>query len=432
MSDPDGLAARVLALEQRCRELEIRSRSLDALNRLASTLLHVQGEVDDILWDVANETVAQLGWEDCVIYLLDEERRGLVQRAAYGPKNPQGREILAPIVVPVGRGIVGSVALTGRPELIPDTGEDPRYIRDDQMRLSELAVPLFLRGELIGVLDSEHSQRGFFTQEHLRLFTTLASMTASRLGQLRAQQEILALNQGLERRIAERTRELLEANQQSERLLLNVLPRPIAERLKRGERFIAERFESVTVLFADLVGFTRWSAAIPPEQAVAFLSRVFTAFDALTARHGLEKIKTIGDAYMVVAGVPTPREDHRETMARMALEMLAAVERMKREEGGGLDVRLGMHSGPVVAGIIGTQKFAYDLWGDTVNTASRMEAHGVPGRLQITESTWVALRDRFDFEPRGEVDIKSLGRLKTWLLVGEREGEGASGPGRGL
>jgi PAS domain S-box-containing protein len=532
-TDPQDAEARCRLLEQRCRELEARSRSLDALNQLAASLLHFHADVDDILWDVANGTVAHLGLEDCVIYLLDEERRYLVQRAAYGPKNPREREILDPLRIPVGRGIVGTVAATGRPELIADTREDPRYIRDDSQRLSELTVPLFFRDEVIGVLDSEHSQQGFFTQEHLRMFTTLASMTASRISQslldeqlrdvrrvttaiiesaldaiitvdargrvlgfnhaaelifdcsaaqallqplerfvlgtdtedkgaglhelvgvrgggarfpveasvsrvqggrtelttlilrdiserLRAQREISELNLGLESRIAERTRELRDANHQSERLLLNILPQSIAERLKRGERFIAERFESVTVLFADLVGFTRWASAIPPEQAVAFLSRVFTTFDALTARHGLEKIKTIGDAYMVVAGLPTPRPGHSEAMARMALEMLDSVERMKREEGGGLDVRLGMHVGPVVAGILGTQKFTYDLWGDTVNTASRMESHGVPGRVQVTESTWLALRERFDFEPRGEVEIKSLGRLKTWLLVGER------------
>lgn len=532
-TDPQDAEARYLLLEQRCRELEARSRSLDALNQLAASLMHFRVDVDDILWDVANGTVAHLGLEDCVIYLLDEERRHLVQRAAYGPKNPRGREILDPLRIPVGRGIVGTVAVTGQPELITDTREDPRYIRDDSQRLAELAVPLLLRGEVIGVLDSEHSQRGFFTPEHLRMFTTLASMTASRIGQslldeqlrdtrrvtaaiidsvldaiitvdargrvlgfnpaaertfacstaqallrplerfvpgadlgrlsaglhelvgvredgtrfpveasvsrvrgrreelttlilrdiserLRVQREISELNQGLEARISERTQELREANRQSERLLLNVLPQPIAERLKRGERAIAERYDSVAVLFADLVGFTRWSAAISPERAVAFLSRVFTAFDELTERHGLEKIKTIGDAYMVVAGLPTPSAQPGEAMARMALEMLETVERMKREEGGALDVRLGMHVGPVVAGILGTQKFSYDLWGDTVNMASRLESHGVPGRLQVTESTWLALREHFDFEPRGEVELKSLGRLKTWLLVGAR------------
>src|SRR5262249_16304400 len=152
-----------------------------------------------------------------------------------------------------------------------------------------------------------------------------------------------------------------------------------AERLKRGEQTIAQRFDEVTVLFADLVGFTSWSAGRPPEEVVEVLGRIFTALDALTERHGLEKIKTIGDAYMVVAGVPPPRGGHREVMAVMALEMVAEVRRLARDLSTGLEVRVGMHSGPVVAGVIGTHKFAYDLWGDTVNLASRLESHGLPG-----------------------------------------------------
>lgn len=419
LSEPSALEQRCRELEQRCLELEAKARSLDALSRLAASLLHLQTDIDDILWDVANGTVAHLGLEDCVIYLLDDERQHLIQRAAYGPKNPEAREILAPIRIPVGQGIVGTVAATGRPELIADTRKDPRYIQDDQMRLSELAVPLFFRDEVIGVLDSEHSREGFFTGEHLHLLTSIASMTASRISRALLDEQLQKLNQGLEARIIERTRELSLANEQSERLLLNVLPPPIAERLKRGEQTIAERFEDVTVLFADLVGFSRWAASIAPEEVVEVLGHVFTAFDALTERHGLEKIKTIGDAYMVVAGVPTPREDHREVMARMALEMLEAVQRM-REAGMSLDVRVGLHSGPVVAGVIGSRKFSYDLWGDTVNMASRLESHGLPGRIQVSEPTYLALRERFDFEPRGEVDIKSLGLVRTWWLAGAR------------
>lgn len=413
----EALEERCLALEQRCLALERKAHSLDVINRLASSLLLAHTDIDDILWDVANGTVAHLGLEDCVIYLLDEQRQYLVQRAAYGPKNPQAREILAPIRIPVGQGIVGTVAATGLPELIRDTRLDSRYIPDDKPRLSELAVPLFFQRHVIGVLDSEHSQEGFFTEEHLHILTTIASMTAARVSRALLDAQLRELNQSLEARIVERTRELSEAHRQSERLLLNVLPQPIAERLKQGERALAERFEAVTVLFADLVGFTSWAATLPPEQVVARLAHIFTAFDALTERHGLEKIKTIGDAYMVVAGVPTPREDHAEAMATMALDMLQEVERLRQELGmPELAVRIGLHSGPVVAGIIGTHKFAYDLWGDTVNMASRLESHGLPGRIQVSEPTWRVLRERFHFEPRGEVEIKSLGRVRTWLL----------------
>ncbi|XXF79985.1 adenylate/guanylate cyclase domain-containing protein [Myxococcaceae bacterium GXIMD 01537] len=418
--EEQALEARYQELEARCRELEERARSLDAINRLAASLLHFETDLDDILWDVANGTVAHLGLEDCVIYLLDDARRELVQRAAYGPKNPQGREILSPLRIPVGQGIVGTVARTGRSELIRDTREDPRYIRDDAMRLSELAVPIFFRDEVIGVLDTEHSRMGFFTQEHLHILTTIASMLAARIGRALLDEQLRQLHQGLEARIAERTRELRDAHRQSERLLLNVLPKSIAERLMRGEPVFAERFDEVTVLFADLVGFTRWAASTSPEAVVGVLGRVFTAFDALSERYGLEKIKTLGDAYMVVAGVPAPRPDHREVMATMALEMLREVARLNGELGTALDVRVGMHSGPVVAGVLGTRKAAYDLWGDTVNMASRLESHGAPGRIQVAESLWRALSDRFDFEPRGEVDIKSIGPTPTWLLLGPR------------
>jgi class 3 adenylate cyclase/putative methionine-R-sulfoxide reductase with GAF domain len=419
--DSDPRLAEQRALEQRVRELEAKARSLDVINRLAASLLHDQTNVDDILWDVAQGAVAHLGLEDCVIYLFDERREHLVQRAAFGPKNPREREILAPILVKPGTGIVGTVAVTGRAELIPDTRKDPRYIQDDQQRLSELAIPIFFRNEVIGVIDSEHTLECFFTREHLHILTTVASMTAARVSQALLEEQLRDANRYLEDRITERTRELSEATQRSERLLLNVLPHTIAERLKRGEHAIAERFEEVTVLFADLVDFTRWSQQLPPEHSVEILGQVFTEFDALTERYGLEKIKTIGDAYMVVAGVPSPRADHQEAMAIMALQILETLRQLNRVLGTSLDVRVGMHSGPVIAGIIGTRKFAYDLWGDTVNMASRLEAHGAAGRIHVSEPTWQRLRDRFTFEPRGEIEVKSIGRVKTWFLTGTRE-----------
>jgi class 3 adenylate cyclase/putative methionine-R-sulfoxide reductase with GAF domain len=419
-SQPEPWQAEKRALEQRVLELEAKARSLDVINRLASSLLQPQTDVDDILWDVAQGAVAHLGLEDCVIYLFDEQREHLIQRATFGPKNPREREILAPIRIKAGTGIVGTVALTGVAELIPDTRKDPRYIQDDQPRLSELTIPIFFRDQVLGVLDSEHSQAGFFTEEHLHILTTVASMAAARVSRALLDQQLRDANRLLEARITERTRELSEAKQRSEQLLLNILPHPIVERLKRGEHAIAERFEAVTVLFADLVDFTRWSTLMRPEHTVEILGQVFTEFDALTERYGLEKIKTIGDAYMVVSGLPSPRPDHQEAMATMALQMLTAIERLNQVLGTSLDVRIGMHSGPVVAGIIGTRKFAYDLWGDTVNMASRLESHGAAGRIHVCESTWRALQDRFTFEKRGEIEVKSIGRVKTWFLTGCR------------
>jgi adenylate cyclase len=203
----------------------------------------------------------------------------------------------------------------------------------------------------------------------------------------------------------------------SEGLLLNVLPRPIAERLKREPGVIAEAHDDVTVLFADVVDFTPFAERTPPSRVVNVLNEVFTAFDGLAARHGAEKIKTIGDAYMVVTGLPEPRPDHVEAMAEMALDMQDEFKRVCTPLHLDLAIRIGMDSGPVVAGVIGRHKFAYDLWGDTVNTASRLETHGLPGAIQVSEGVYSRLCDRYEFEDRGEVEIKGKGRLRAYLLL---------------
>ena len=226
----------------------------------------------------------------------------------------------------------------------------------------------------------------------------------------------------LEDLVDQRTKELSDEKQTSDRLLLNVLPQKIADRLKGGENLIVDRFEAVSVLFADLVGFTKMSALTTPEKLVTMLNELFSEFDKLAETHGLEKIKTIGDAYMVVAGVPLPIEDHAVRMARMGEDMIAVVLAYATREGSELSIRIGMHSGPVVAGVIGQKKFIYDLWGDTVNTASRMESHGVANRVQVSEPTAELLHGHFDLEARGEIDIKSKGKMKTFLLGSRRDG----------
>jgi class 3 adenylate cyclase len=200
----------------------------------------------------------------------------------------------------------------------------------------------------------------------------------------------------------------------SEALLRNMLPQTIAEQLKDAPRAIAQGHDAVTVLFADIVGFTPLSQTMTPHELVRLLNDVFSAFDEMARRHGLEKIKTIGDAYMVVGGVPAARADHAAAVAAMALEMRGAITRFHP----GLNLRLGMHTGPAVAGVIGTAKYSYDLWGDTVNTAARMESHGEPGRIQLTAECRDALGDRFVLEARGTITVKGKGELSTFWLVG--------------
>jgi adenylate cyclase len=212
----------------------------------------------------------------------------------------------------------------------------------------------------------------------------------------------------------------------AENLLLNILPRSIADKLKAEEQPIADEFGAASILFADVVDFTPWSERLTPDEVVGCLDHLFSHFDELAERYGLEKIKTIGDCYMVAAGVPEPRADHAGALALMALDMLDAM-RAEGEAGHlGLELRIGINSGPVVAGVIGRKRFLYDLWGDAVNTASRMEHYGTPGRIQITRATYELLADQFECEPRGTIPVKGKGDVETWYLVGARGSLGAS------
>ena len=213
---------------------------------------------------------------------------------------------------------------------------------------------------------------------------------------------------------------LRKERNKTENLLLNLLPEPIAERLKEEPGVIADKFEKATILFADLVNFTQISTTMPATKLVYLLNEIFSSFDELTEKHGLEKIKTIGDAYMVAGGIPIERPDHAEASAEMALDMLVAIDELNVKLEATFDLRIGINSGPVVAGVIGTKKFIYDLWGNAVNTASRMESHGVPGRIQVSFYTYELLRDKYEFEERGLIDIKGQGEMRTYFLTGPK------------
>jgi guanylate cyclase len=206
----------------------------------------------------------------------------------------------------------------------------------------------------------------------------------------------------------------------AENLLLNILPRSIADRLKLDSHTIADQFSSASILFADVVDFTPLSEHLAPADVVGLLDHLFSHFDTLAERYGLEKIKTIGDCYMVAAGVPTPRPDHARAVVLMALDMVEAMRSSDDVGHFGLEIRVGVNSGPVVAGVIGTKRFLYDLWGDAVNTASRMESHGSPGRIQITRGTYDLLGDEFEYEPRGTITVKGKGEMEIWHVLGLR------------
>jgi adenylate cyclase len=231
------------------------------------------------------------------------------------------------------------------------------------------------------------------------------------------------------RDITERKRaeEALRLEQdKTERLLLNILPKLIAHRLKQDQRvlakqgvaaLIAESFDDVTILFADIVGFTPLSARLPPIEMVNLLNQIFSRFDQLAQQYGLEKIKTIGDAYMVVGGLPVPSDNHIEAIAYMALDMQQAIHCFQAEQGESFQIRIGINIGSVVAGVIGINKFIYDLWGDAVNVASRMESSGIPGRIQVTQQMYERLKDKFEFEERGAIVVKGKGKMTTYWLI---------------
>ncbi|MEW6495931.1 MAG: adenylate/guanylate cyclase domain-containing protein, partial [Cyanobacteriota bacterium] len=213
---------------------------------------------------------------------------------------------------------------------------------------------------------------------------------------------------------------LAEERDKVEKLLLNILPQTIAERLKQEQSTIADNFAEVTIMFADIVDFTPLSARLSATEIVNLLNQIFSAFDQLAERHNLEKIKTIGDAYMVVGGLPTPRPDHAELVAEMALDMQQVIAKFSQELDESFSIRIGINTGPVVAGVIGLKKFIYDLWGDAVNTASRMESHGLASCIQVSQTTYDLLRDKYLFEERGVINVKGKGEMFTYLLRGRK------------
>lgn len=238
------------------------------------------------------------------------------------------------------------------------------------------------------------------------------------------------------KRLRDRERHYLEQirieREHSERLLLDVLPNAIVERLKNGEKTIADDVDEVTVLFCDLVGFTEFSKNLSAAEVVCRLNEIFLRFDKLVESHGLEKIKTIGDAYLVVGGLPGSNPDHAQAIAKLALEMRDTMADLNKYYPEPLEFRIGIHTGAIVAGVIGRKRFTYDVWGDAVNVASRMESHGVPGKIQVSESTYALLKDAYLFEHRGTVHVKGRGEMTTYFLSGARRGRSAAPKNREL
>ena len=263
----------------------------------------------------------------------------------------------------------------------------------------------------------EQTRRTLTARGQAPLAVELQRLLHRQTKKLKEQNELLQ-QQVQERQQAESA--LLIEKHKSEQLLLNILPRSVVDKLKQFQGSLAERFDEATVLFADIVNFTPLAAKIAPLELVNMLNQIFSTFDCLAEHYGLEKIKTIGDAYMVVGGAPIPNSDHAEAVMEMAIAMQKEIQCFTRENGEPLQLRIGINTGAVVAGVIGIKKFSYDLWGDAVNVASRMESQGVAGKIQVTEATCQHLRHKYDFEQVGQVLIKGKGLMTTYHLRGRK------------
>jgi len=303
---------------------------------------------------------------------------------------------------------------TREPVVIADASSDERcrsqpYVLKTRP-LSILCVPILNRGRSVGVLYLENNLApGAFTRERVDLLTLLS-------GQIAVSIDNAMLYEKLEQKVAERTAELDQEKRRSDDLLHNILPAETADELKRHGRAEARHYDRVTVLFTDFEGFTQLSATLSPTDLVRELDDCFNAFDVIVTRHGVERIKTIGDAYMAVGGLPVPNSTHPDDVVLAALEMRDFIAERRRGGGPYLGMRIGLHTGPVIAGIVGKKKFQYDIWGDTVNTAARMESSGAVGQVNISQATHDQLGTRFKFVPRGELDAKGKGKLTMFFV----------------
>ena len=313
---------------------------------------------------------------------------------------------------PLSGSSLAAVMASGEPRVIADLGAWLAHHPDSQSTLllisegmrSSMTCPLSVSGKPIGFLFFSSQSADAYTSAHVEAMRGILPQLSAVVVKGRLYEMVV------------------RAQLESERLLRNVLPEAIVKRLKAGEQTIADGIPAATVVFVDLVNFVRLSAAMSPTAVVIVLNRIFSAFDALCEKYGVEKIKTIGDAYMLATGVPKPFKEHVSVAAKIALDMQELGKRLATREDRSLSFRIGIHTGPVVAGIIGTRKFSYDLWGDTVNIASRMESNGVPGRIHVTREVYEKLKDEFVFEPRGMTHLRGIGDMETYFLEGAKPG----------
>lgn len=379
--------------EPKQRELEIRLllKVTQAINEAV--------DVDSALNLVLATVCQTIDWDYGEVWIPNSQRTLLECRQTWHldeNQSTQFREFRLNLTFAPDEGLPGRVWATGKPEvhlyseILPKIGLQ-----------SGFGVPILAEEQMLAVLVFFTKTKSKPQERTLELVKAVATQLGSLIQRKQAQQE------------------LQSQKEQTEKLLLNILPQPIAERLQKNPGIIADYFQDVSVLFADLVGFTDFSSEATPAQLLEILNSIFSHFDRLSQNYGLEKIKTIGDAYMVVGGLPLYHPNHLNAIAKMALDMQANLTEFNQQTGNNFLLRIGIHAGPVVAGVIGLSKFSYDLWGDTVNVASRMESNGVPGQIQVTAEVYERLKDQFTFALRGSIPIKGKGEMTTYFLMNE-------------
>ncbi|MBM9502532.1 GAF domain-containing protein [Leptospira sp. 201903071] len=343
----------------------------------------------------------------------------------------EGRYTPAPSVDSLSEENPSSFCYNQNQELITNDLEKdfPRYVSPIQKHFGEktssvVYLPLKVEERFIGILTIQSYEKNAFNENQLSILRTLANYVAIGVDNADAYKTLSKRNRELKdslEKINVLNEGLEKERQKSESLLLNILPKAIAERLKSGEGVIADYIPNSTVLFADIVGFSKLSTQIPtPNLLVEILNQIFTCFDDIASKYQLEKIKTIGDCYMMAGGIPNPTTDHAEKIALAGIAMIEGLKNLQESWKYEFNIRIGIHTGDVVAGVIGKYKFVYDLWGDSVNTASRMESHGQPGKINCSEATYNALKDLFEFEDRGIIEIKGKGPMRTFFLLGKK------------
>lgn len=392
------------SLQQALQQAERESRLLFEASKALNDSPDLRSAIAAILQLICQT----IPWEGAEAWMPDETGTRLELASSYSsgalelkPLQQQSQELSFAL----GEGLPGRIWETKQPEWIENCSIESIAV-DWQAPFAATAslkaifgVPILANHEAIAILIFYCSDTHCCQPQAVSLVAAVATQLTAFIRRKQAEEA------------------LQQQKAKTEELLLNILPQPIAARLQRGESAIADYFGDASVLFADIVGFTEFSASKPPKEIVKILNEIFSEFDRLTRDCGLEKIKTIGDSYMVAGGIPIAGSDHTEKIARMSLGMLSCIEQYNAETGQRFQLRVGIDIGPVVAGIIGTSKFIYDLWGDTVNVASRMESTGEAGKIQVTAAVRDRLHEQFDFAARGEVSVKGKGTLQTyWLL----------------